>query len=249
MAGSIGNGASGVLVALALSLVGGCTADGPSRNTTAAFAPAGIDEGSLRRVSKLTPPDNVQEAAAEGLVANDLVLIDFFQLQELDRKMRIDTRGYLNMPLIGPVKAGGLSTYQLEQVLEARYGEKYLVDPEIAVLQIETKGRVAFAGGEFVEPGNVTLWGQSTLTRVVSDAEGLKPTADPKKLFVFRRFSDRTEVAQFDLEAIHKAEAPDPDIYRDDVVIAFSSKRKVAVQHLKDALGIALTGARLATVR
>ena len=133
--------------------------------------------------------------------------------------------------------------------MEARYGEKYLVDPEIAVLQIETKGRVAFAGGEFVEPGNVTLWGQSTLTRVVSDAEGLKPTADPRKLFVFRRFADRTEVAQFDLEAIHKAEAKDPDIFRDDVVVAFSSKRKVAVQHLKDALGIALTGARLATVR
>ena len=239
--------AGAVALALSAGLLVGCGTEPPKAKTVAAFQPIEAMSGDLQQVAELTPPPNEQSGAAEGLSPNDLILIDFFQMQELDRKMRVDSKGYLNMPLIGPVKAGGLSTEQLERELERRYGIKYLQDPEIAVLQIETKGRVAFAGGEFVRPGNVTLWGRSTLTRVVSDAGGLNKVADPKKLFVFRRFEDRTEVAQYDLEAIHKAEAKDPELYRDDVVVAFSSKRRVAVNNLKEALGIAVSGVRLAT--
>lgn len=235
--------ASAGLLTIALA---GCGAEAPS-NSVGAFAPAGSDSGGLRRVSELTLPPNVLDGAAEGLAPNDLILLDFFQMQELDRKTRIDSNGMLQLPLIGAVKAGGLSTAQLEKELERRYGEKYLQDPEIAVLQIETKGRVAFAGGEFVRPGNVTLWGRSTLSRVVSDAGGLNRLADPRKIFVFRRFADRTEVAQYDLNEVHKAEAPDPELFRDDVVIAFSSKRRVAVNNLKEALGIAVSSTKLAS--
>ena len=234
----------GFAVAAAALWLTACTAE--AERSSDAFVPSGVQQGDLRKVARLTPPANVSDNVAEGLQPNDLILLDFFQLQELDRKMRVDSRGMLRLPLIGEVKAGGLSTIQLEEKLERLYGERYLQDPEIAVLQIETKGRVAFASGQFVRPGNVTLWGRSTLTRVVSDAGGLTDTADPRKLFVFRRFPDRTEVAQFSLRAIHEAKQADPPIYRDDVIVAFSSTRRVAINNLKDALGIAVSATRLA---
>ena len=236
-----------VLALAVATAAAGCSAEAPGQGGTDAFSPsalaasARVDESGLMRVKTLTKPSNVRAGKAEGLSANDLILVDFFQLEELDRKMRVDSNGMITMPLVGTVRAGGRSIVDLEAELERLYGERYLENPEISVLQIETQGRVAFAGGEFEKSGNVMLTGRPTLTRVVSDAGGLTRNGDPRRIFVFRRFPDRTEVARFDLTAIHKAKARDPDLYRDDVVIAFPSKGRVAFNNLKDALGIAVS--------
>lgn len=232
----------------AAAALGGCTTSGaaPASTvdadpvlTTASIAPG--TEPELVRVSALPLPA-AADAAGATIAPNDVLEIDVFRVDELDATVAVDASGRISLALIGAVEAAGKTARQLEAEIERLYGASFLQSPEVSVFLKESFGQRVTVEGEVRDAGIFSTSSGSSLVRVIALAGGLSDIADPGKVFIFRDYADQRLVAQYDLGAIRKGNAPDPSIVGGDVVVVFASGTRIATRNLREALGIA-TGA------
>jgi len=108
---------------------------------------------------------------------NDQILIRAANVEELnERPFRIDSEGYLNLPMLGRIRAAGLSVHQLEAELVNRLRE-YVVQPQVFIQVTQFRGAPVFFDGMFQRPGIYTLQGRRTLLEMLAVAGGLQPNA------------------------------------------------------------------------
>jgi polysaccharide export outer membrane protein len=93
-----------------------------------------------------------------------------------DKPVLIGTNGNITLPLIGRVKAGGLTVEQLEAELTARFKE-FIQEPQISVTVTEFRSQPVSVFGAVTKPGVVQLRGRQTLYEVLSMAGGPRETA------------------------------------------------------------------------
>lgn len=237
-----------------LVLQAGCTSSSTSGKPATAEAlqltsSTGTTAGgkSLRVVSELPPPDTLN-AGEQPIANNDLLEISVFQVDNLNRVVQVDATGRISLPLIGPVTAAGRTVRQLEQDLESAYGAKYLQSPDVTVFMKESVGQRITIDGEVTKAGLYPVSSNSTLLDAVALAGGFRPIADTSKVYVYRDYAGAKLVANYDVEKIRGGQKGNPRIYGGDVIVVFTSKSKVAMNNLKDALGLASSAARLAVI-
>ncbi|MEP3525428.1 MAG: polysaccharide biosynthesis/export family protein [Hyphomicrobiales bacterium] len=201
-------------------------------------------ENDLQIVESLPAPENTRGGADSVLLVGDLLEVDVFQVDELDKTVQIDSSGRISMPLIGRVAAAGKTVGALESELERLYEIKHLQSPDIAVLVTESKGQQVTLNGEFLTPGVYPSSSNTTLLQAVALARGLSPIADTGKIFVYRDFQGKKLVANYNLKKIQQGQAIDPKIFGGDIIVAFSSKTKLAQKNLKETLGVAANAVR-----
>ncbi len=63
--------------------------------------------GALQVVKDLPAPQNTQNGSEQPLSPNDLLEINVFQVDNLNRTVQIDASGQISLPLIGTIKAAG----------------------------------------------------------------------------------------------------------------------------------------------
>ena len=108
----------------------GCTGSAPTSGlASAANAPSAPEQtrlGDLQLVSALPAPAGA-DGGIQKIAPNDLLEIAVFQVDDLNRTVRVDDRGQISMPLIGQVSAAGQTSLQLEQTIQSRYAQNYLL--------------------------------------------------------------------------------------------------------------------------
>ena len=108
----------------------------------------------------------------------DQLSVVFFGANELDRTVRINGQGEISLPLVGPVKAGGLSPQALEQRLAQLYREgEYIKEPQISVEVKEYRHQRVMVTGAVVSPGAHEVIGPRTLLEILGKAGGLTDKA------------------------------------------------------------------------
>ncbi|MCU1260351.1 MAG: polysaccharide export protein [Bryobacterales bacterium] len=108
---------------------------------------------------------------------DDQVTIRALEAEEISEKpMHIDAGGFISVPMIGRVFAGGLTAEQLEASI-ARKLSHYLTHPEVAVSITEYRSQPVSVIGEVNNAGIVQLRGSKSLIEVLSLAGGLKADA------------------------------------------------------------------------
>ena len=237
--------------ALAISVATGCSTTETPSSSTDVLALQGSANGQsqgLRVVRDLPPPSNTQDGQEQPLAPNDVLEVDVFQADSLDRTVQIDAAGRINLPLIGAVEAAGKSVRTLEQEIEAAYGRNYLQNPDVTIFLKESFGQRITIDGEVAKAGVYPVSSGSTLLESIALAGGFRPIADQSKVYVYRDIGDQKLVANYDVSEIRSGRKPNPRIYGGDVVIVFTSQTKVAMQNLRDALGIATSASRLAII-
>jgi polysaccharide export outer membrane protein len=122
-----------------------------------------------------------QTADIYTLGPGDRILIQAVNVEEIDGKQPvvIDARGNIDLPVIGRIRAAGLTQEQLEEVIQARL-RKFLVDPDVSVSLAEMHSQPISVLGAVQTPGVHQLQGQKTLFEVLSLAGGLRPDAGNK---------------------------------------------------------------------
>ncbi|MDN2583037.1 polysaccharide biosynthesis/export family protein [Aquibium sp. ELW1220] len=241
--------------AFAVAVLSGCsTTEMPVSSTDAstqgvlALQGAAGGAGGLQVVRDLPPPINTHNGQEQPLALNDVLEVDVFQADSLDRTVQIDAAGRVNLPLIGAVDAAGKSVRTLEQEIEAAYGRNYLQNPDVTIFLKESFGQRVTIDGEVTKAGVYPVTSSSTLLETVALAGGFRPLADQSKVFVYRDIGSQKLVANFDVAEIRTGKRANPRIYGGDVVIVFTSQSKIAMQNLKEALGIATSASRLAII-
>ena len=239
----------GAMVCMAaLVLTAGCsTADvqgtlGPTTEVSAArqSVQPGASLNGVRVVSTLPTAD---ASSGYKIASDDLLEVDVFQVDQLDRTVRVGEDGRITLPLIGEVTAAGRSARDLELELQSLYGAKYLQSPQISVFVKESVGQRVAVDGAVKQPGIKSVTASSSLVGMIAEAGGLTQIADRSKVYVFRKVGDERLVAQYDLQAIRTGKAGDPRIQGGDVVYVFDSSTRVAMRNLREALGVVTSAA------
>jgi len=156
-------GSVGRLRAVALLLAVAVLAPGQLARDAAGWPAAPRPEDQVRSHYVLGPEDQ--------LVVRTLSAEEFG-----DKPVAISTSGYLNLPLVGRLKAAGLTVEQLEAELATRLS-RYLEDPKVAVTVVDYRSQPVSVVGAVTTPGVYQLRGGKALVEVLSMAGGLRPEA------------------------------------------------------------------------
>ena len=123
-----------------------------------------------------------QSAPQQNFVigADDVLDIQVFQVPELSRTVRVDQKGFITLPLLGEVRAQGLTPGELERGLAKLLGEKYLNNPSVSVFVREYKSHPVSVLGAVKMPGVYQISSPKPLAEIIAMAQGLADGPESK---------------------------------------------------------------------
>lgn len=114
----------------------------------------------------------------------DVLQISVFDQADLGGKYTVEADGTFTFPLIGRVKAAGLTLRGLEAQLRGLLADGYFKNPQLSVAIEHYRSRRVFMVGEVRQPGTYTLTGGMTLIEALARAGSTLPTASGEALIV-----------------------------------------------------------------
>lgn len=202
-------------------------AEAPKRPESTGQAPTAIDKHPINYV----------------LGHEDQITIRILDAEEIsDKPIQIDSDGFVTVPMVGRVQAGGLTVAQFEAELRKKFS-RYFKDPQISVFISDYRSEPVSVVGAVNNPGVVQLRGKRTLMEVISLAGGLH--ADAGNTVMITREASRGSIplpsassdatgkfsiAQVNLRKIMEAKDPEENIVIEpNDVIAVSRAQMVYV--------------------
>jgi protein involved in polysaccharide export with SLBB domain len=122
------------------------------------------------------------------LSANDLIEIRVFQEPDLDSRVRIGGDGSVTLPLVGAVTLGGKTVNEASDFLRQKYGERFLVNPQLTITVIEFSKKRFTVLGQVQNPGSYSMPDNEavTLLQAIGMAGGYTRIAEPSNITVKR---------------------------------------------------------------
>lgn len=123
---------------------------------------------------------NGQNAPSPGdyrIGANDLLKITVFEAPDLSGPVRVGGDGDISMPLLGTIRATGLTPRELELVLQALLRRTYMKDPQVMVTVTEMQSHSVSVLGAVLKPGVFQIRGTKSVLEMLSMAGGLAADA------------------------------------------------------------------------
>ena len=115
----------------------------------------------------------------------DLLEISVFEVEKLNKTVRVSSQGNISLPLLGVLRVKGLTANQLERELTELLAEKYLRDPQVSVFIKEYRSQRISVLGAVKEPKVFEVTGQRTILDMLAMAGGLNDDAG-NTLFLIR---------------------------------------------------------------
>ena len=141
---------------------------------------------SINPIARANAPQNLQNqlliAGSQAALANykdyqvgpeDQLDIVVYGQDSLNRTLRVNGQGDIDMPLVGTVKVAGLTTQEIEKRLSDLYNANYLVNPQITVEVKEYRHQRVAVTGAVMKPGSYELIGPRSLLEVLAMAGGI----------------------------------------------------------------------------
>lgn len=125
------------------------------------------------------------------LDAADKLRITTFGEPSLTGEFQVSDAGTVSFPLIGPVRATGLTINEFQKSVAAKLRDGYLRDPKVSV---ELLGyRPYYILGEVNKPGEYPYMPGLTVMKAVATANGFTYRANTKRVYI-KRPRDQAEV-------------------------------------------------------
>ena len=142
---------------------------------------------ALCAIGQQAPETLVLPDSGYVLGPDDQILIHAIDAPEIsDKPILIGMNGKITLPLIGRVKAAGLTVEQLETELNAQL-RQYVKDPQVSITVVEFRSQPVSVFGAVTKPGVIQLRGRKTLYEVLSMAGGPRETAGASLTVTRRR--------------------------------------------------------------
>jgi polysaccharide export outer membrane protein len=119
----------------------------------------------------------------------DVLEVNVFELDQLNRTVRVLADGNINLPLIGLINVQGLTSTQVAERVAGKLQNRYVQNPQVNVLVKEFKSRQVSLLGAVAKPATYPLAGRRNLLQLIADAGGLSSNAGGV-LYVFRQLPD-----------------------------------------------------------
>lgn len=177
----------------------------------------------------IPPPDVQGEPVADTsapIGALDTLNVNVFQVESLSGEFAVDQAGAIDFPLLGNVVVQGRTTQELSSHLASRLSERYLQSPQVSVSVKERAQQTVTVDGSVQQPGVFAVKGPTTLMQAVAMARGISEDANPQRVMIFRTVNGERVAGAYDLKAIRTAQAEDPVVYGNDIIIVDGSRAR-----------------------
>lgn len=121
--------------------------------------------------------EEVQDDGVYYLGAGDLLVIKVFETDKLDGEVRVSSKGFISLPLLGDINVMNLTAVEVEQLIEDLYRKDYLHDPHVSVYIKEHLSKQITLVGAIENPGTYEYVAQRRLLDVLAIGNGLKDVA------------------------------------------------------------------------
>jgi polysaccharide export outer membrane protein len=184
-------------------------------------------------------PDEPEDVKLENYKIEplDALRLSVFQVPDLSGDFEVDLKGNIVLPLVGTVKAAGLTQEELQADVQKRL-RKYMKDPVVSLAVKPSVGRSITVDGAVRQPGIFPIKGSLTLIQAIALARGLEQDANPRRVAIFRRIGGKRMAAAFDLTSIRRGQEDDPDIHSGDIIVVDGAKAKAIQRDLLQAIPI-----------
>ncbi len=148
------------------------------------------------------PPPSGARAGAYRIGAGDVLAIDVYGLDELDRKVRVQSDGRISLPLLDDFEVAGLDLEGAERLIAGILRDRDLVrEPQVSIVVDELVSRAINVQGAVVHPGVYQLIGDKTLLELLGEAGGIRED-NGARVLVLRTENGEQRRMELDLKAL-----------------------------------------------
>ncbi len=168
-----------ILLSSAFLFAAGVAFSGEPTNRPGAAVPVTTTPATTIPDSTASVPPAQLRSRPVVLGPHDQLTLAAPEIQELDnRQLNISSDGTISVPLIGRIKAAGLTTEQFEAEVTHDLKKLYL-DPKVSVSSVAYSSKAVSILGSVNKPGVEQADGQKSLLEMLSLAGGLRTDAGP----------------------------------------------------------------------
>jgi polysaccharide export outer membrane protein len=128
-----------------------------------------------------------QSAGNYVIGPQDVLAIGIFDQPDLGGKYSVEADGTFSFPLVGRVKAAGLTLREFEQELKKQLADGFFKNPQVSVAVEQYRSQRVFVVGEVRQPGPVPLTGGMTLIEALARAGSTLPSSSGEVTVVRRK--------------------------------------------------------------
>ena len=158
--------------------------------------------GALSSIQAQVATPVVAETVSSNYKLSPGDLFDFrvYQEADLDAVVRLSGDGTAIFPLIGSAKLGGLTIEQASSLLQNRYKDGFLVNPQVSITVRSFAKKFYTMLGQISHPGAYDMQGEEEipLFQAVGLAGGYTRVADPSRVTVKRKEGDTDKILKLD---------------------------------------------------
>jgi polysaccharide biosynthesis/export protein len=156
--------------------------------------------------------EKTQEIYRYILGPRDEITVNVWRNEDLRRTLQIDPSGNIQFPLVGEMKASGLTISQFRQAISLRLS-KYLVDPQVDIIVSNLKNLKVYVLGEVRTPGTFEWRNGMFVWDALSQAGGFNTDADQENILLVRNENAKAVIRVLNIKSILKGENLSQDIY------------------------------------
>lgn len=160
---------------------------------------------SLAAAAQAQPAPPAQPAAdvpSDYIIGPEDVLgVVFWREPELSGDVTVRPDGRITLPVIGDMAAAGMTPEALQTALVTA-AEKYIADPNVAVVVRAINSRKVFVTGRVAAPGGHDLRGPLTVLQAIAISGGLTEYADEKNITILRVRAGQTQTFKFNYKDV-----------------------------------------------
>lgn len=121
------------------------------------------------------------------ILPGDRLAVRYLKTPEIDEELPVLADGTVSFRTTGTLKAEGMTTAELEQLVTRRAGAKLLNDPVVSVAVTDPAASVVYMAGQVARPGNFKLVGRPGVLEAVAMAGGFTEEARMDEVVLVRR--------------------------------------------------------------
>ena len=132
----------------------------------------------------------------------DVLGINVWKEPELSMgQVAVRPDGCISLPLVGDMKASGLTPLQLKKNIEEKL-KKFLASPTVTVIVLQIKSQNVSIVGEVSKPGVYYMGSPMTILELLSRAGGFLQFSDKKNILIIRKKDN--SIQNFNYEDVSK---------------------------------------------
>jgi len=141
----------------------------------------------------------------------DVLSISVWKEEGMQLEVLVRPDGGITFPLVGEIKAGGLTAKALSAEL-VRKLKKYIPHPSVTVSVMQSVSNKIYVIGKVNRPGEFTATGYLDVLQALTMAGGLTPYAESDEIKIIRRTESGTKMKLFDYDEVISGERLDMNI-------------------------------------